>query len=146
MTAEFEAQYLPERLPRRLRVEVPAGFAERGGPRRVGRVVNLSRRGAFLATATPLPVGTSIGVLLTLPLAAGPRRVGMRGEVRWVNAAVRPCAPALPPGIGVEFRPLAPVVWEALAVCLLEQLANSARAASRAPAPARSVTHGRSRR
>jgi uncharacterized protein (TIGR02266 family) len=139
MTAELGGRAPALRLPVDLPVEVTAP----GGSPQAGRVVNLTRTGLFIATPTPAPAGTVVGLTLTLLLPGGERRVAATAAVRWVNEAAAPRAATVPPGMGLEFVALDPAAREALEAVRAERLAALARgvsypvAASRRPVPPR---------
>jgi uncharacterized protein (TIGR02266 family) len=123
MTADLEGDSPPTRAPHRLPVELPVTFTVAGGPPQAGRVANVTRAGLFIATATPLAVGTAVELLLALPGDDGPRHVRARAEVRWVNEGQPPRAATLPPGMGLEFVWLEPAGRELLAAFLAARLA-----------------------
>jgi uncharacterized protein (TIGR02266 family) len=129
MTVERDKRQPPLRLPQRVPVDLPVHFAVAGGAARVGRVVNLTRGGLFIATPTPAGVGTVVGLTFTLPPTAGVQRLEAAAEVRWVNEGEPPQAATLPPGMGLRFVGLAPDGWALLRVVLAERLAALMRAA-----------------
>jgi PilZ domain len=126
MTSQRDDQAPPTRAPRRLPVDVPASLAVAGAPPQLARVVNLTLRGAFVATAAHAAPGAVVELVLALPLAAGGRHVGVRARVRWANEAAAPCAPRLPPGLGVQFVDISPTAWDALLRFVAERLGTGA--------------------
>lgn len=70
-----------------------------GGVERVGRVVNLSRGGLYLATEPLEPIGAQVALDLRLPGFTA--SVAATGAVRWRNDGTQ--APELPPGMGLQF-------------------------------------------
>jgi len=123
MTIELDGQCTPLRLPLRFPVHLPVDVTVAGGPPQTGRVVNLTRTGLFIATSTPAAVGARVGLVFSLPLSAGDRRVAAAAEVRWVNGGQPPRATTLPPGMGLQFVRLEPEVRETLDAFLTERLA-----------------------
>lgn len=82
----------------RLPVEVKVDY------RSLGRFItdytkNLSRRGVFVATSMPLPVGERVRIRLTVPDSDAP--FALDGVVKWV--ASRQERDAHEPGMGIEF-------------------------------------------
>jgi hypothetical protein len=134
MAGEVAPPQPPARPPRRVPVDLAVDFSVAGGPPQAGRVVNLTRTGLFLATATPAPVGTAVALSFAAPPAAGGLPLAAAAEVRWVNDPGAPRAAALPPGMGLKFLGPAPDVWALLRVVVAEQLATLARGGTR-PAP-----------
>lgn len=66
-------------------------------------MTNLSRGGIFLATRSPLEVGTVTKLRFTLPDDG--RTIEVTGRVTWVNP-YRPRGKNLNPGMGIEFMDL----------------------------------------
>jgi uncharacterized protein (TIGR02266 family) len=67
-----------------------------------GYTEDISDGGVFVATYEPLPVGTSVGLVLLLPHG---RRVSAAGDVVWIRAP-RDLGGELSPGMGIELRGL----------------------------------------
>ena len=63
-------------------------------------MANLSKGGIFLATRTPLAVGTTTTLRFDIP--KGGRTVEVQGRVAWINE-YRPGGENPNPGMGVEF-------------------------------------------
>lgn len=84
------------RVPVGVEVSYTVGHRERRG-----RVANLSKGGLYLETDQPSPVGTKLGVMLSLPAFTNQARVN--GVVTWVNDGVSSKATHLPRGMGVKF-------------------------------------------
>lgn len=61
--------------------------------------VNISKGGLFVNTRSPLPVGSQIRLIVSLPSAAFP--FDLQGKVSWVNEFDN--AANLVPGMGIEF-------------------------------------------
>ncbi len=61
--------------------------------------VNISKGGLFVNTRTPLPVGSQVRLIVSLPDAAFP--FDLQGKVSWVNEFDN--ASNLVPGMGIEF-------------------------------------------
>ena len=64
---------------------------------------NISELGIFVATTSPLPVGTTLTLRFAPPGEDEP--FVLQGRVQWVNA-VRPLSDNLNPGMGVAFLDL----------------------------------------
>ncbi len=64
---------------------------------------NISRGGSFIATATPLGIGTEFRFSLHVPQLAEPLR--FHGTVMWVTVEAE-ASPGNPAGMGIEIRPL----------------------------------------
>jgi len=95
---------LPTRATPRLPVRLPVRYGI-GEPRLLRNyVLNLGVGGFFLETPLTLPVGTAISFELPLPGSQQP--VCGKGQVAWVNTAVNPSRPELPPGVGLRFSEL----------------------------------------
>ena len=81
-----------------------------------GLTENLSEGGLFVHTQSTLPIGTVLRVEFTLPTSS--EKLSMVGEVRWIRSpdAVREAhnnygsagAGGLKPGMGIQFKELAP--------------------------------------
>jgi hypothetical protein len=108
---------------RRLPVDLPATIAVAGESPRLGRVVNLTLSGAFVATAAPVPPGAAVALDLRLPLATGVRPVTVGARVRWTNEEAAPRSTVLPPGMGVQFVAVSLGAWDALLAFVAERLA-----------------------
>jgi hypothetical protein len=134
MAIELDEQDAPRRVPRRLPVDVPATITVVGAPAQLGRVVNLTLRGAFVATPTPAAPGMVVDLVLSLPAAAGVQTVAVRARVRWVNEAATPRSTVLPPGMGVQFVEISPAAWDVLLAFVAGHLGTGA---ARAGAPDR---------
>jgi hypothetical protein len=91
----------------RIPLDLPAAFAAAGRPPQAARVVNLSGKGAFVATPAPAPAGARVELTLPLPLSSGVERLRAQAEVRWVNGLSRAPSLKMPPGMGLEFVDLA---------------------------------------
>jgi PilZ domain len=124
MTGERDGSRPATRAPRRLPVDVPATVTVDGAPPQLGRVVNLTPHGAFIATPTPAPPETIVQLLLHLPLAAGARPAALSAQVRWTNEAAAPRSTTLPPGIGLQFVAMSPAAWDLLLAFIAERLAT----------------------
>ncbi len=61
--------------------------------------VNISKGGLFVNTRTPLPVGSQVRLIISLPNAAFP--YDLTGKVSWVNEFDNQSNVA--PGMGIEF-------------------------------------------
>lgn len=61
--------------------------------------VNISKGGLFVNTRAPLPVGSQVRLIVSLPNAAFP--FDLQGKVSWVNEFDN--ASNLVPGMGIEF-------------------------------------------
>ncbi|MHB1846040.1 MAG: TIGR02266 family protein [Deltaproteobacteria bacterium] len=61
--------------------------------------VNISKGGLFVNTRSPLPVGSRVRLIVSLPDAAFP--FDLQGKVSWVNEFDN--ASNLVPGMGIEF-------------------------------------------
>ncbi|MHB8418920.1 MAG: TIGR02266 family protein [Myxococcales bacterium] len=61
--------------------------------------VNISKGGLFVNTRTPLPVGSQVRLIISLPSAAFP--YDLQGKVSWVNEFDNESN--LVPGMGIEF-------------------------------------------
>ncbi len=106
----------------RVPVAAPAMVATAAGSV-PGQALNLSRGGIYVAVDQPPAPGSRVRVGLTLPRFTNP--ITLPGEVRWVN----PPGPGaggdgaaeerLPPGVGVEFRELPPLVQSTLNLFIL---------------------------
>jgi hypothetical protein len=126
MAIELEGHEAARGVPRRLPVDLPATITVVGAPSQLGRVVNLTLRGAFVATPTPAAPGMVVDLALSLPSAAGVRRVAVRARVRWTNEAAAPRSAVLPPGMGVQFVEIDPAVWDALLAFVAGHLGSGA--------------------
>jgi hypothetical protein len=129
MTLKRDEQALPTAVPRRLPVDMPATITVVGAPSQLGRVVNLTLRGAFVATPAPAAPGMVVDLALSLPSAAGAWPVAVRARVRWTNEAAAPCAPSLPPGMGVQFIDISQAAWDALLHFIAARLGTGAAGA-----------------
>jgi hypothetical protein len=132
MTSRLDDQAAPTQVPRRLPVDVPASLAVAGAPAQLARVVNLTLRGAFVATATPAAPGAVVEPVLALPLAAGGRHVGVTARVRWANEAAAPRSTVLPPGLGVQGVEVSQAARDAPLHFIAERL-GTGEARARAP-------------
>jgi uncharacterized protein (TIGR02266 family) len=79
-------------------------FVERFAP-------NVTRGGIFLATRTPLPVGTVFA--FEVQLSGGQVALSGEGKVIWIKA-FDPASPARPHGMGVQFTRVDPASRETL--------------------------------
>lgn len=107
----------------RVPVAVPVTVATAAGSM-PGQALNLSRGGIYVAVDQPPIPGSRVRLGLTLPRFTNP--LTLPGEVRWVNPptleAVTNGGSAeerLPPGVGVEFRELPPLVQSTLNLFIL---------------------------
>ncbi len=107
----------------RVPVAAPATVATAAGSI-PGQALNLSRGGIYVALDQPPAPGSRVRVGLTLPRFTNP--ITLPGEVRWVNPPTPAAADGgeaaeerLPPGVGVEFRELPPLVQSTLNLFIL---------------------------
>lgn len=75
-----------------------------GKPAHKGYVTNLSYGGAFLATREPIPVGTPIKLLLSLPWKLG--RISVVAQAKWRRSGDASSVEYQAPGVGLEFAHL----------------------------------------
>lgn len=93
-----------QRVSARVGVQLHLDFHAEGGIYR-GKVFNLSRDGAFIATQDIFPKLTHItGIDFELP--SGERVTHAEGFVVWENTGLEPRAPIYPPGFAVMFDSL----------------------------------------
>lgn len=76
-SAELAAPPEGRRLPRRA-VQLPGQMASQGGWRALGRVVDLTRFGARIETATPMKKGAELFITL-------PAQPALRARVMWTD-------------------------------------------------------------
>jgi type IV pilus assembly protein PilZ len=93
--------YVEHRRDLRLPVELKVGY------RTVGSfitdyILNVSRGGIFITTQRPLPIGTRVRLVFSLP--DFPLPFDLAGEVRWVNPVGHASHAA--PGMGIQFSNL----------------------------------------
>ncbi|MBI5529290.1 MAG: TIGR02266 family protein [Deltaproteobacteria bacterium] len=93
--------YVEHRRDFRLPVELKVGY------RTVGSfitdyILNISRGGIFVTTQKPLPIGTRVRLVFSLP--DFPLPFDLAGEVRWVNPPGHGSHAA--PGMGIGFSNL----------------------------------------
>jgi uncharacterized protein (TIGR02266 family) len=88
----------PRRASPRVRMQAAVELRT-GATSFTGFSTNISDGGIFVASATPLPVGTEVELQLTLP---GGEPLSARGVVRWARQ-VNDDVPLIAPGMGIEF-------------------------------------------
>jgi uncharacterized protein (TIGR02266 family) len=93
---------------------------------------NVTRGGVFIASRTPLPMGTTFA--FEIQLAGGEVALAGDGKVTWVKA-FDPAAPQKPHGMGVQFLRLDNPSRELLNKVLARKAAPGASGAVRAPMP-----------
>ena len=94
---------------------------------------NVTRGGVFIASRTPLPIGSTFA--FEIQLAGGEVALAGDGKVTWVKA-FDPAAPQKPYGMGVQFLRLDTPSRELLNKILARKAAPSGSGAVRAPTPA----------
>ena len=94
---------------------------------------NVTRGGVFIASRTPLPIGSSFA--FEIQLAGGEVALAGDGKVTWVKA-FDPATPQKPHGMGVQFLRLDGPSRELLNKILARKAAPGASGAVRAPAAA----------
>jgi uncharacterized protein (TIGR02266 family) len=94
---------------------------------------NVTRGGVFIASKTPLPIGSTFA--FEIQLAGGEVALAGDGKVTWVKA-FDPAAPTKPHGMGVQFLRLDNPSRELLNKILARKTAPGASGAVRAPAAA----------
>jgi uncharacterized protein (TIGR02266 family) len=93
---------------------------------------NVTRGGVFIASRTPLPMGTTF--TFEIQLAGGEVALAGDGKVTWVKA-FDPAAPQKPHGMGVQFLRLDNPSRELLNKVLARKAAPGSSGAVRAPMP-----------
>jgi len=93
--------YVEHRRDLRLPVELKVGY------RTVGSfitdyILNISRGGIFVTTRNPLPIGTRVRLVFSLP--DFPLPFDLTGEVKWINPPGHASHAA--PGMGIQFSNL----------------------------------------
>jgi uncharacterized protein (TIGR02266 family) len=94
---------------------------------------NVTRGGVFIASRTPLPIGSTFA--FEIQLAGGEVALAGDGKVTWVKA-FDPAAPQKPHGMGVQFLRLDNPSRELLNKILTRKAAGGGSGAVRAPAAA----------
>jgi len=94
---------------------------------------NVTRGGVFIASRTPLPIGSTFA--FEIQLAGGEVALAGDGKVTWVKA-FDPAAPTKPHGMGVQFLRLDNPSRELLNKILARKAPAGASGAVRVPAPA----------
>ncbi len=94
---------------------------------------NVTRGGVFIASRTPLPIGSTFA--FEIQLAGGEVALAGDGKVTWVKA-FDPAAPTKPHGMGVQFLRLDNPSRELLNKILARKAAPGGSGAVRAPAAA----------
>ena len=92
---------------------------------------NVTRGGVFIASRTPLPIGSTFA--FEIQLAGGEVALAGDGKVTWVKA-FDPAAPTKPHGMGVQFMRLDTPSRELLNKILARKAAPGGSGAVRAPA------------
>lgn len=108
-------------VPPRRQARVPYRVEVHGTSRHnfwTGTTYNVSLGGVFVATESPLPIGTEVTLELRLDAAALPWRVS--GIVRWVRPALH-ASPDHPAGCGVQFESLPPEAESSIRNFILHQ-------------------------
>ena len=93
---------------------------------------NVTRGGVFIASRTPLPIGSTFA--FEIQLAGGEVALAGDGKVTWVKA-FDPAAPQKPHGMGVQFLRLDGPSRELLGKILARKAAVAPGAATRSPMP-----------
>ncbi len=108
-----------KRREERISVELKVGY------RTIGSfitdyIINISRGGIFINTSKPLPVGTKIRILFSIPDI--PLPFDLNGIVRWINP-VGHSSHSLP-GMGIEFLEVEENVKKRIEKFISQQIKN----------------------
>lgn len=109
-----------QRVSQRVGVQTRVDFLVAGSPHQ-GKLFNLSRDGAFIATAHLFPKLTHI-TRINFQLPSGESISNAEGFVVWENADKEPRAPMYPPGIAIMFDSLSETNLQAIERYVQSQL------------------------